>query len=42
MAQRRPFAEIVPLSAEKDEHTDELLRALEPYLPEASRSTTPT
>ena len=34
MAQRRPFAEIVPLSAEKDEHTDELLRALEPYLPE--------
>jgi GTP-binding protein Era len=34
MTQRRSFAEIVPLSAEKDEHTDELLRALEPYLPE--------
>ena len=29
-----PFAEIVPVSAEKDRNTAELLKAAEPYLPE--------
>lgn len=34
MAQEYPFAEIVPVSAERGQNTDELLRALSRYLPE--------
>jgi GTP-binding protein Era len=37
-----PFAEIVPVSAEKGRNTDTLLKAAEPYLPEGDPSSTPT
>ncbi|MDY0012436.1 MAG: GTPase Era [Rhodocyclaceae bacterium] len=36
MSQEYPFAEIVPLSAEKGSNTDQLLKAALPYLPEGA------
>jgi GTP-binding protein Era len=36
VSQHYPFAEIVPVSAEKESNLDELLKAAAPYLPEAA------
>ena len=37
MSERHPFAAIVPISAERDQQLDELLRAMVPLLPEGPR-----